>query len=123
MKNLDEQIAAALRGSAVGDELAAEPNLAEELIIAFRGRNHWTNLLAVLFSVGGLGVAIWSGLHFYEAEAVREQLLWGGVCLFMILFISFMKVWFWMEMHSNRVLREVKRVELLLLQHLDRGDA
>ena len=39
----------------------------------------------------------------------------------MLIFISFMKVWFWLEMHSNRVLREVKRVELLLLSKLSDG--
>ena len=119
--NIDARIRAALSGSQEGDRLAVEPNLAEELIAAFRGRNRWTNLLAVVFSVVSFAVAIWSGFRFYEAAEVREQLLWGGLCLFMLIFISFMKVWFWMEMHSNRVLREVKRVELLLLSKLSEG--
>ena len=116
--SIDEKIRAALSGSPEGDRLAVEPNLAEELIHAFRGRNTWTNLLAVVFSVVSLAVAIWAGIRFYEAAEVREQLLWGGLCLFMLLFISFLKVWFWLEMHSNRVLREVKRVELLILSRL-----
>jgi hypothetical protein len=34
------------------------------------------------------------------------------------LMVSFLKVWFWLEMQSNRLLREVKRVELLLLTRL-----
>lgn len=29
-------------------------------------------------------------------------------------FVMFIKVWFWLEMQTNRVLREVKRVELLI---------
>jgi len=116
MNNLDQKIQDALRGSAEGDALASEPNLAEELITAFRGRNNWTNVLAVVFSIVGMALAIWAGFRFYGAEAVREQLLWGGLCLLGVLFISFIKVWFWMEMHSNRILREVKRVELLFLQ-------
>ena len=33
----------------------------------------------------------------------------------MLLVISIMKIWFWREMHTNRVLRELKRVELLVL--------
>lgn len=62
-------------------------------------------------------LAGWSGFDFYHAPEVREQLLWGGFCFFNVLFISFLKVWFWLEMHSNRVLRELKRVELLLEYH------
>ena len=119
--DIDEKIRAALRRTDEGQRLAAEPNLAEELLTAFRGRNTWTNLLAVVFSIVSFAVAIWSGFRFYEAAEVREQLLWGGLCLFMLIFISFMKVWFWLEMHSNRVLREVKRVELLLLSKLSDG--
>ncbi|MCC5022855.1 MAG: hypothetical protein J6386_08705 [Candidatus Synoicihabitans palmerolidicus] len=115
MNDLDKKIQAALRGSTEGTTLIDEPNLAEELVTAFRGRNSWTNLIAVFFSVGFLAVGIWSGFLFFGAEIVREQLLWGGLCLFTLIFISFMKVWFWMEMHSNRVLREIKRVELLLI--------
>lgn len=118
MKDLDEKIKAALGNQSERPELGEEPNLAEELLIAFQGRNRFANVMAVIFSVGALAVAVWSGLRFYEATEVRVQLLWGGLCLFTVLFISFMKVWMWMEMHSNRVLREIKRVELLLLQKL-----
>lgn len=114
--NIDEKIRAALRGSTAGEQLAEEPNLAEELITAFRGRNRFTNAMAFIFSLVSLAAFVWSAIRFYEAEIVRDQLLWGGVALFTIIFISFMKVWFWMEMHSNRVLREIKRVELLVLQ-------
>ena len=116
MNELDKKIRDALRGTAEGDALAVEPNLAEELSTAFRGRNRFANVMAFVFSLGFLAVGIWSGIRFFEADVVREQLLWGGLCLFTVLFISFLKVWFWLEMHSNRVLREIKRVELLFMQ-------
>jgi hypothetical protein len=118
MKNIDEKIAAALLQAAPEAAVIDEPNLAEELITAFRGRNRWTNALAFIFSVVGLGLMVWSAIRFFHAPEVREQLLWGGFCFFNVLFISFLKVWFWMEMHSNRVLRELKRVELLLEYNL-----
>ena len=118
MSDLDKKIAEALRGDTASPDLGQDPNLAEELLIAFRGRNRFANVMAVVLSLGVMGLAIWTGVKFYEATEVRLQLLWGGFCLFNVLFISFMKVWMWMEMHSNRVLREVKRVELLVLQRL-----
>ncbi|WP_221030342.1 DUF6768 family protein [Actomonas aquatica] len=116
--SIDEKIRAALRDSTDGDALAREPNLAQELITAFRGRNRFTNVMAFVMSIVSMAVFVWSVMRFYDAAVVRDQLVWGGVALFTLIFISFMKVWFWMEMHSNRVLREVKRVELLLLSKL-----
>ena len=115
MNDLDQKIQAALRGQPGADALADEPNIAEEAIAAFRGRHRWMSSVMLVCSLGLLAVAIWAGFRFYEAAAVREQLLWGALCLWAVLFISFMKVWFWLEMHSNRVLRELKRIELLLV--------
>ncbi|HLP25667.1 MAG TPA: DUF6768 family protein, partial [Acidobacteriota bacterium] len=54
------------------------------------------------------------GCRFYWAEALAEQLRWGGLALVLFLIVLFAKVWFWLEMKTNRVLREVKRLELRL---------
>ena len=46
---------------------------------------------------------------------MQAQLQWGGLTLLLMLAVMFIKVWFWMEMQSNRIMRELKRVELLLV--------
>lgn len=115
MNDIDQKIQAALRGQSGGDSLAADPNLAEEVIVAFRGRNRWLNLLTVTFSLVFTGVLIWALVRFYEAQTVALQLHWGGLALLSFLMVSFLKVWFWFEMQTNRLLREIKRVELLLV--------
>ena len=111
MNELDKRIQAALQG----DDPGAEPNLAEEIISAFRGRHRWMHGLIVAISLAVTVVAVWAGLRFYQAEVVPEQLRWGGLALLALLMVSFLKVWFWLEMQSNRVLRELKRIELLLI--------
>ncbi|HUG11501.1 MAG TPA: DUF6768 family protein [Opitutaceae bacterium] len=115
MNNIDQKIQAALRREGAGENIIKEPNLAEEVITAFRGRNRFTNMMALFWSIVSLALFVWSAWRFYVAEVVREQMLWGGLCLYFLIFIAFMKVWFWLEMHSNRVLRELKRIELLLV--------
>ena len=119
MKDIDKKITEALRQSYPEVDLADEPSLAEELISAFRGRNQFTSAMAFCLILVSLGFAVWSAIQFFEAQVVREQLMWGGVCFFCLIFISFMKVWFWLEMHSNRVLREIKRLELILSSKQD----
>jgi len=111
MNDIDNKIRAALREEPPG----AEPNLAEEVISVFRGRHRWMHAVVVAVSLIFLALAVWASLQFYHAEVVREQLRWGGLALVALLMISFMKVWFWLEMQTNRILREVKRVELLFI--------
>ena len=111
MNDIDNKIRAALQRSSSEDE----PNLAEEVITVFRGRHRWMHAIVVLVSLGFLALGGWAGFRFYEARDLREQLLFGGLALALLLAISIMKVWFWLEMHTNRVLRELKRIELLLV--------
>lgn len=115
MNDLDHRIQAALRRDAASPDLGTEPNIAEEVITAFRGRNRLLSTFMFVLSFVFFAVAVWAAVRFYRADAVMDQLRWGGLSLLLILMVSFIKIWFWLEMHTNRVLREVKRVELLLV--------
>ncbi len=115
MSNLDDKIRAALRANDDAEELMKEPRLLAEVIAPFRGRNRWINALGLVYGILGLALLAWSIFAFLEAETTRSQLIWCGVGVFALMFVSFMKVFFWMEMHTKRVLREVKRVELLIV--------
>jgi hypothetical protein len=117
MNDLDRKIQAALQGETPG----TEPNLAEEVINVFRGRHRWIHGIMVVVTLVFLALAVWASVQFYNAEIVRAQLLWGGLALIAVLMISFVKVWFWLEMHTNRILREVKRVELLFISRTERN--
>ncbi len=115
MNDIDQKIQTALRRETGGDALIAEPNIAEEVIVAFRGRNRWLTTLVFIWSIVFFIGAVWAAVRFYGAENVTAQLRWGGLSLLFILMVSFIKVWVWLEMNTNRVLRELKRVELLLV--------
>ena len=64
--------------------------------------------------VAALCGQIWCIVGFLGAADVSMQLRWGALGVVFMLMIMFLKLWFWLEMHTNRVLRELKRVELLL---------
>jgi len=53
--------------------------------------------------------------RFHRAETVPLQLQWAAVTFACLLVVMFVKLWCWLEIHTNRVLRELKRVELLLI--------
>ena len=119
MNDLDRKIQAALQRDPTTTDPFAEPKLTEEVMGAFRGRHRWLTGMAVAFTFLLFAILVWAAFQFRAAAAVRDQLMWGGVTLWTALAIGFLKIWFWLEMHSNRVLRELKRVELLLLSRPD----
>ncbi len=115
MNDIDQKIQTALRSDPAGDALAGEPNLAEEVISTFRGRRRWISAGAVALNLVFLAGAIWATVRFLGAESSSEQLRWCALAFVFVLFVMYIKLWFWLEMHTNRILREVKRVELLLV--------
>ncbi len=119
MNNLDQKIQAALRREGASSELLDEPNLAEEVFTAFRGRNRVISTIMFVVNILIVIAAVWSAVRFYGAESIPLQLQWGALAMLLILAASFLKVWFWLEMHTTRVLRELKRVELLLVTRRD----
>ncbi len=119
MNNLDQKIQAALRSEGASAELLHEPNLAEEVLTAFRGRNRFFTLFYFVLNLIIFGFAVWASVRFYHAATVSAQLQWGALAGMLIMAMSFMKIWFWLEMHTNRMLRELKRVELLLVTRRD----
>lgn len=115
MNDIDQKIQAALRRDTAGDSLGADPSLAEEVLIAFRGRHRWMAAMLIVINVVVLAGLVLAVVRFLGSSDVTMQLRWGGVALVLLLMVTMLKIWFWLEMHTNRVLREVKRVELLLV--------
>jgi len=115
MNDLDRKIQAALRRDSAGESLADEPNIAEEVIAAFRGRRRWVSAVALLTQFIALAGVVFAAIKFFEAPDITAQLRWGGLTLALFIVVSMIKIWFWLELQSHRVLREVKRVELLLV--------
>ena len=112
MNDIDQKIQAALRGE---DSGSIEPNIAEEVLSTFRGRHRGLTVFVFVWSFILFVGAIWAGVKFYQAAPdTTLQLRWGGLTLLLVLMVSFIKVWFWTEMQTNRLLREIKRMELRL---------
>jgi hypothetical protein len=115
MNDIDQKIQAALRSDPTGNYPAEEPNLAEEVLIAFRGRFRWLSTLFIIINLAAFGGLVFAIVKFYQSTDVATQLRWGGLSLLLVLVVSLLKLWFWLEMNTNRVLREVKRLELMLV--------
>jgi hypothetical protein len=91
-----------------------EPSLWAQVKELFQGRLRWVSLL-VAFAGGVAAIfMVVSAVYFFQVESVREMLAWAGGFGLSLVAVSFCRLWFWLILHRNTVVHEVKRVELLV---------
>jgi hypothetical protein len=114
MTNLDQAIRQAL--SAEDAEFLArfekEAPLHEQVLGTFGGRWGALNILGALLTFVFFGAFVYCVWNLIETTDLRETVLWSVGALWTALAVGMLKMWFWMEMQKNAILREVKRLEL-----------
>lgn len=78
----------------------------------FRGRLGFVNAISALAQIGLFAGALFAGREFLAAGEVPAMLRWGALFGGLFLAMSVIKLMHWMQLQANRVLREVKRMEL-----------
>jgi hypothetical protein len=114
MNDLDQAIRQSLSAedAALLDRLGADQALHRQVLATFEGRLRWFNVAGwiagfVLFVVAS--VLAW---RFVQAEELRDMLRWGAASALAFTGLALIKVWFWLELQKNAMLREVKRLEV-----------
>lgn len=116
LHELDDKIRQAMRGDADLGAPAGEEGLFQMLFEVFQGRRRWLNLYGFFLTFVFMGLAIWCAFRFFDAQSTTAIVGWAAGFLVSVQSVGLLKIWFWMEMQKNQVLREVKRLELQTLR-------
>ncbi len=93
------------------DELD-EQNVFQMLIGVFNGKNRWIMYMMNLVTLVFFGLFVYCLVQFFNTDVTNELIKWGfGVVIF-LLGVSMLKVYIWMQMDKNALMRELKRLEL-----------
>ena len=79
--------------------------------------------LAVLATVVTFALflgAVYCDWKFFGASEAIDTARWGVGAVLLAGMVGFVKLWFWLRLESNRVLREVKRLELQIARSMPR---
>ena len=114
MRNLDSMIDEAL--SAEERELlrsiGEEPGFFGQALGLFGGRTGWvTGVMVAVQSVLFIG-GVWAAFGFFQAQDALGALRWGLPAATLMLMSLIIKMSMWPTLETNRVIRELKRVEL-----------
>jgi hypothetical protein len=115
MEEIDELIKEPLsKEEAVFYDSLEEQNLIEMVGGLFNTKNRWLIILMNIVQVISFIFFIYCLVQFLNTEETNELIKWG-VGGFVFLFMSsYLKLFSWMQMDKNALLREMKRLELQL---------
>lgn len=93
------------------DELE-EQNIFQMLVGLFQGKNKWIMYAMNFMTMVFFAAFIYCIVQFFNTEENKELLKWGIGSLMFLAGVSMLKMFAWMQMDKNAILREIKRLEL-----------
>lgn len=114
MTSIDDTIRRALSPDDLRayDELSRAESPLQATISAFRTQHAAFRVAGFLAGTLCLALGAYAVWRAAEASELKAELGWAGVAAFAFFFMGLLKLWFWMEMQKNSIVREVKRLEL-----------
>lgn len=103
------------------DELE-ELNLFEKIGGVFSGKLKWIVILMNVVNLIAVGLFVYCIVQFFSVNETNELIKWSGAALFCALMVSMLKLYVWMQMDKNDILRELKRLELQVASLMSRNN-
>ncbi len=88
----------------------------KQMSAGFKGKMGWIYISGIILGVLITAMSIYSIYSFYHETEIKSLIGWGVTIIITVLLTQIMKMWIWSEMSTNRVIREVKILELQLAQ-------
>ena len=117
MKNSNEEIDELIKSALSQEEATYYNELEEQSLLdmalgVYRGKLKWLAILTAVVMIVVFGLAIYCLIQFLDAENTKDMILWAAGMFGAMMATSMLKLFHWMQMDKNAVLRELKRVEL-----------
>ena len=92
--------------------IGAEPAYVTQALALFDGRTGWVNLVLIVTQAVAFLGGVWAAMRFFAATDALEALHWGVPAAVLILGALVLKTALYPVIQTNRLLRELKRLEL-----------
>lgn len=93
------------------DELE-EQNLFQMVLGLFSGKNKWMLILMNIVNLVFFALFIYCVIQFFNTEVTNELITWGLEAFTCLTVVGMLKLFAWMQMDKNALLRELKRLEI-----------
>lgn len=113
MSDLDARIAEALNEE--DREILSqydEEGLFAQVWGLFSGKMGWLAAIMIVIGIVVTFIGLYATWKFITVDDTVAMIRWGGLAWALFTTQIMLKLWSWMRMGDNRVIREVKRLEL-----------
>ncbi|WP_298902796.1 DUF6768 family protein [uncultured Psychroserpens sp.] len=117
MKTNMEDIDQIIKDTLTEEETKFYDSLEEQNVLGmitglFKGKNKWIIILMNVMTLVFFGLFVYCAIQFFDTRETNELIKWGLGGLVFLIGVSMLKVFAWMQMDKNALLREIKRLEL-----------
>jgi hypothetical protein len=115
MTSIDEKIKQALSEEykdiiEENDKIDANPF--RQMGVGFSSKMSWMYILVMFFTVLFAIMMFYSIYQFYYETEIKSLIGWGVAIIVFTFVTQISKMWYWSELGRNRVIREIKLLEL-----------
>ena len=93
------------------DELD-EQNVLQMILGLFQGKNKWIMFVMNFMTLVFFGLFVYCTVQFFNTSVTNELIKWGIGGIVFIFGVSMLKIYAWMQMDKNALIREIKRLEI-----------
>ncbi|MCA1802741.1 MAG: hypothetical protein LC662_09805 [Rhodothermaceae bacterium] len=101
--------------------LEEEEGLWKSIGRLYTGKLAWITAVMSIVHLIVAVVAFYCGYKLFTAESTIEILRYGSGMFLALMFASMIKLWTWLQMHKNSILREMKRMEYQIAVLMDKS--
>ena len=126
MKKEEERIDKLIREALTEEEAAFYDELEEQDLFGklgsvYHGKLGWLALIMTIVQILIFIVFIWCLVQFLNAESTENLIKWGAAGFVSLLSVTLMKLFIWMQINKNDILRELKKLEFQLATYIEKA--
>ncbi|UCC30794.1 MAG: hypothetical protein JSU86_00670 [Phycisphaerales bacterium] len=116
MSKLDDDIRKALANGEASYDLDREEGLFRQWAGIYRGKMRWMAIIATIESVVFMVLIVLAAIEFFQADDTKWQIFYATGVLLLAGLLLLVKLWGWGQMNRYSIQREIKRLELRILE-------
>jgi len=117
MKNNKEEIDQIIKDTLTQEEAKFYDDLEEQNLLTqigdlFKTKMSWIIVMMNIVNIIMFGLSIYCIVQFLNTDVTNELIKWVGAFFICWSFMAMIKLFVWMQLDKNALLRELKRLEL-----------
>ncbi|MEP1489397.1 MAG: DUF6768 family protein [Algibacter sp.] len=117
MKNNMEDIDKLIKDTLTEEEAKFYDGLEEQGLFGmigslFKGKIKWLLIVMNIVNVLVVGLFVYCTIQFFNTENTNELIKWATGGFMCLIFAGMIKLFVWLQMDKNAIMRELKRLEL-----------